>query len=160
MIKQYIESMGDRFAPMPRCIRTCKGLTNNAKLVYLAILDRAYDKPYSYPSEATLADEVKLSIRQTIRYIEELRNFGLIKVYRPAVKEKNNYVIMPLEWVNNLKSESDSVRLERALRRVEGENTERKFIPVSKDKQFIDSEEEFNELVQRISKHYERTKKV
>lgn len=129
-----VESMGGGFTIMPRNVRICKQLSDSAKLVYFAVSDYAYNGLYSYPSQETIAQETGMSVRWVQKCLQELREFGLIRVFARS-NEVNIYLIVPLNMVSNLK------------------NAE--VVPVPKEKQFIKNEAEFNKIVAANERFYQ-----
>lgn len=103
-LSKLVEDMGGGCSIMPRVIRKHKGLSDSAKLMYLAIVDYSYNNTHCFPSQETLAEELGISVRWAKKQLQELREFGLIKVCQRA-GSSNVYVLTPLGMVENLKRE-------------------------------------------------------
>lgn len=79
-----------------------RAISANAKDLYLNLLNFAMDSVTCYPTHDYIAEKLNVSSRTVIRYMQELYNYGLIKVYREdkRLKANNNYIIVPVEWVD------------------------------------------------------------
>lgn len=129
--------MVDDYAVVPRIIRKLENISNGAKLCYVTLVDYAYNDVFAFPSQETLARELGRTVRMVRNYLQELREFGLIKVYTPPMvsggrgnidSSTNHYILMPLEDVANLR--------------------DRLTAKIPLDAQYV-TQEEFNELIAR-----------
>lgn len=77
-------------------------LSNTAKIVYFKLVAYAYKSMFCFPSVKTLAKSVGKAEVTILRATQELRDFGLIKIFSGNFGESNRYVIMPLKMVKNL----------------------------------------------------------
>lgn len=77
-------------------------ISPKAKNLYLILLTYAHDQASCFPSIDKLSTDLDGSEKTTRRALLELKEIGLIKVYRDTTKLKgnNNYIIMPTEWVD------------------------------------------------------------
>lgn len=79
-----------------------QAISAKAKNLYLILLTYAYDQASCFPTIATLSKDLGGKDRNTINLMNELKEIGLVKVYRPdtAIKSNNRYILMPTEWVD------------------------------------------------------------
>ena len=105
-------------------------ITDSSKLIYIKLVNLAYNQIYSYPKISELAKALNISESTVKRATKELREKGLIKVYRRTLRSTNHYIIVPIEWVN-LDEE------------------------VPESEQYIEGEENFNEFIDKVKRYYE-----
>jgi len=122
------------FTVLPTVVLECPSLSPQAKIVYAKIIDFAFNGLYSYPSQETIAERLKVHERTVRRAVQELLEFGLIKVYRSKAFGNNVYVLVPLEKVENLQGE---------------------FKPVDKGEQYL-SQKEFDVIVRKADRFFNR----
>lgn len=79
-----------------------RAISYRAKNMYLVLLTYAQDQASCFPTINTLAETLQESDSTVKRALRELKEIGLIRVYRPntALKSVNRYIIMPTEWVD------------------------------------------------------------
>src|SRR6266851_3582322 len=85
------ENLRQGFAQVPRPILRARGLSIKAKLVYIALLDYAWQKGSCFPGHVALADDLDTSIDTVQRSLSELKGFGLIDWKRPGLNKTNVY---------------------------------------------------------------------
>lgn len=78
-----------------------RAISPSAKDLYLNLLNFAMDSVTCYPTHDYIAEQLDVSSRTVIRYMDELYKYGLVKVYREdRLKANNNYILVPVEWVD------------------------------------------------------------
>jgi DNA-binding transcriptional regulator YhcF (GntR family) len=117
-------------AVLPRKVLNSKHLNDREKIVYLLILDYSRDNVIAFPSIEKLADQLDVSESTITRATKSLRERGFIRVYRRHWKAVNNYILVPLEWVDEQFVESEE--------------------------QYIDQEDAYNSYVDEIKDFYHR----
>jgi hypothetical protein len=90
------ENLRQGFAQVPRPVLRARGLSIKAKLVYIALLDYAWQKGSCFPGHATLADDLDTSIDTIQRSLSELQLFGLVGWKRPGLNKTNIYYLLRL----------------------------------------------------------------
>lgn len=77
-------------------------ISPKAKNLYLILLTYAQDQTSCFPSVDKLSGDLAGSEKTTRRALNELKEIGLIKVYRAStnLKGNNNYILIPTEWVD------------------------------------------------------------
>lgn len=73
---------------IPNWLLQCSAISSTAKLCYARLAQYAGEKGYCYPSQAQLAQEIGIGVRQVIRVLKELENKGFIEVEKPQNKDK------------------------------------------------------------------------
>ncbi len=124
------------FTLAPRAILDTDRLTDNTKIIYLKLCDFAYNSIYCFPTLETLCKALKLSDSTVKRATKELREMGLIRIYRKSLKEGNHYLIIPIDWVANL-DPSRAVEV------------------VPESEQYIPNEVEFTRQIEEIKAYFE-----
>lgn len=115
-------------AVLPRDVLENRELGDREKVVYMLIKSYSRDNIIAFPSLESVAESLGVSISTIKRATKKLKERGYIKVYREHYKSVNNYIFIPVEWVD-------------------GEI-------LDADEYYIDDEEEFNDLVEKIKKYY------
>src|SRR6266542_4273868 len=90
------ENLRQGFAQVPRPVLRAKGLSVKAKLLYVALLDYAWQKGSCFPGHATLAADLDVSIDTVQRALGELKVFGLISWKRRGLNQPNVYYLLRL----------------------------------------------------------------
>lgn len=117
------------FVIIPTKVLISDKLSDKAKIVYFLLNKYAYDKITCYPSIQTMKEELDVTKITISRALEELRKYGLIKVYREATFSHNNYIIIPVEWLD--------------------------FKEVGEEEYYIENKEEYSNLCEKIKLYYE-----
>lgn len=65
----------------------------NARLMYILLMSRAFQKDFSYPGEETLAKEMDVSVPSIISYKKELASNGWLQVIRRGQGKTNVYYL-------------------------------------------------------------------
>lgn len=125
----------NNFVILPRVILETEKISNSAKIVYLKLVDFAFNNIYCYPTVATLAERVKMSEKTVKNAVKELREVGLVKIYKEGYKKSNRYVLMPVEWVDNIMGEELKI--------------------VAEEEQYLKDEEDYKATMDKIKEHYE-----
>jgi hypothetical protein len=68
-----------------------KAVSAPAKILYLLLMRRLFQKDYCFPGRDTLADELGLSPRQVDRYLQELKPAKWINITRRGQGKTNVY---------------------------------------------------------------------
>lgn len=71
-----------------------KAVSAPAKILYLLLMRRLFQKDYCYPGRDTLADELSLSPRQVDRYLQELKIAQWISIVRRGQGKTNVYYLI------------------------------------------------------------------
>ncbi len=77
---------------VPNILTLDKEISPQAKLIFLALCVHAFKKDYAFPSYEVLHEELGMAKPQLIRYMNELKGIGLIRVARTG--RANNYEII------------------------------------------------------------------
>src|SRR5687767_9332202 len=81
------------FVMVERVILRAKGLSNNAKLLYLFLIDYAGEAGSCFPGQERLSQDLGVRSVDTVqRTLTELRQFGLIDWKRQGLNKSNVYV--------------------------------------------------------------------
>jgi hypothetical protein len=123
------------FTLAPRAILETDKLNDGEKIIYLKLMDFAFNDVFAYPKLDTLADKLGVHVATVKRATRTLRELGLVRIYREHMKGTNTYVLIPIEWVSNLKIPHAQ--------------------PVPEDAQYIDTKADFDVLIDEIRTHYE-----
>jgi hypothetical protein len=91
------ENLKHGFAQLPRSVLKAKGLTFRAKLLYVALLDYAWQKGSCFPGHATLAEDLDTSHDTVRRALLELRDYGLVKWTQQGLNRPNVYYLLRLK---------------------------------------------------------------
>ena len=85
-------------------------ISANSKMLYLSLLSLSMQSNRDlYPSIIWIAKKLNKSERTLQREMAELKKYGLIRIYRDRkLKSNNNYIIVPLEWVDFVNTYDDS----------------------------------------------------
>lgn len=89
----------DRFSPVPEWLSIRREVSPGAKLVYGRLARYAGRESECWPKMRTLAAEVGLSERQTRRYVDELRRWGLVRSIRQGLTRPNRYELLTHIWM-------------------------------------------------------------
>jgi hypothetical protein len=90
------ENLKAGFAQLPRPVLRAKGLTFRAKLLYVALLDYAWQKGSCFPGHATLAQDLDTSHDTVRRGLAELREYGLVTWKQQGLNKPNVYYLLRL----------------------------------------------------------------
>lgn len=122
------------FTLAPRVILETTLLNANEKIIYLKLVDFAFNNVYCFPKLETISEKLELSERSVQRAIKTLREYGLIKIFRENNYSVNKYVIIPTDWVTSLTSETEII--------------------VPENEQFIETQQDFDLLIAKIREYY------
>ena len=81
------------FAAFPYMVMRDKNLSAQARFTYAVLLMYAWQEGSTFASQETLADMVRVSIRQLQRYLDELKAAGYIGIERRDKRFNNTYII-------------------------------------------------------------------
>jgi hypothetical protein len=90
------------FAQVPRPVLRAKGLSVKAKLVYIALLDYAWQQGSCYPGQVRLAADLDISVDTVQRALAELKRFALVDWKQRGLNQTNVYRLLPLAENPNL----------------------------------------------------------
>lgn len=123
------------FTFAPRAILETEQLTATEKIIYLKLLDFSFNNVYCFPKLETISERIGVSERSIQRATKTLRELGLIKIYREHTYATNHYIMIPTDWVISLQDSQTN--------------------PIPEDEQYIESKQEFDELIAKIRSYYE-----
>lgn len=92
-------SLDSGFTQVPNWLRDLKGLSHSARLTWLYLLQYSFQKGYSFPGIATLADDLEVSRHSVMRYTQELQDYGLLHIQRRGQGLTNVYHLRGREGV-------------------------------------------------------------
>ena len=81
------------FAAFPYMVMRDKSLSAQARFTYSILLMYAWQEGSTFASQETLANVIRISIRQLYRYLQELRLAGYIDIERKDKRFNNTYII-------------------------------------------------------------------
>src|SRR6266851_2822978 len=90
------ENLRQGFAQVPRPILRAKGLSIKAKLVYIALLDYAWQKGSCFPGQGKLAEDLDSSVDTIYRALIELKQYDLLDWTRQGLNKANVYHLLRL----------------------------------------------------------------
>ncbi len=96
------ENLRQGFAQVPRPVLRARGLSFKAKVVYVALLDYAWQKGSCFPGHATLARDLDVSHDTVERALAELKHYGLVNWRRLGLNKPNVYYLLRLNDNPNL----------------------------------------------------------
>jgi hypothetical protein len=96
IIRIVDENLRQGFAQVPRPVLRAKGLSLKAKVVYVLLLDYAWQQGSCFPGHGRLADDLDVSVDTVQRALTELKRFGLIDWKRQGLNRPNIYYLLPL----------------------------------------------------------------
>jgi DNA-binding transcriptional ArsR family regulator len=79
------------FSPIPESVEQAPTISNGAKIAYGRLLRYAQKTGKAWPKVSTLAEAIGASVRQTYRYLAELKDAGLIEARRRGLGRSNVY---------------------------------------------------------------------
>lgn len=123
------------FTLAPRAILETDKLTDSEKIIYLKLMDFAYNDVFTFPKLETIAEKMGVHEATIKRATKTLRELGLIRVYREHMKSPNTYILIPIDWVSNLRMPHVH--------------------PISEQEQYIENKADFDVLIEEIRTHYE-----
>ena len=87
------ETLRAGFTQIPNAILRRPDVTPGAKLTYMALLSYAWQKGSCFPGQDTLADDLGVSKRSVVTYLQQLQEAGLLHVKRRGLGQTNVYTI-------------------------------------------------------------------
>ena len=96
IIRIVDENLRQGFAQVPRPVLRAKGLSVKAKIVYIALLDYAWQQGSCYPGQLRLAEDLDVSVDTVQRALTELKRCKLINWKRRGLNQPNVYDLLPL----------------------------------------------------------------
>jgi hypothetical protein len=87
------------FDMLPTVIRKRHDISLGAKVVYATLMTYYHRFEAIFPGQETLAEDVGSSERSVRRYLQELRDVGLLLIERRGLGLTNEYVL--LEWADS-----------------------------------------------------------
>ncbi|OPX92609.1 MAG: hypothetical protein A4E53_00400 [Pelotomaculum sp. PtaB.Bin104] len=102
------------FTSIPNCVLFAPGLSMPAKCLYSIILAFAWQDDECFPGQERLAESSGCTDRTIRKYLDELRDYGLISWIQRGLNQTNIYYIHDLSKVKRLKALSDKDRKERS----------------------------------------------
>jgi len=105
-IKILDTTLKQGFTQIPRTVLKASNLSMQAKTIYTLLLDYAWQKEQCFPGQNRLAKDLGVHRNTVQKYLNELRNFGLVKWDRRGFKKTNIYYILSLEFLAVQKSDA------------------------------------------------------
>ena len=90
------ENLRQGFAQVPRPVLRAKGLSVKAKIVYIALLDYAWQQGSCYPGQVRLAEDLSISVDTVQRALAELKKYQLVDWKQRGLNQTNVYRLLPL----------------------------------------------------------------
>ena len=103
-IDKYVEELGDTinlhhadpvtrlgFTQVPNVILKNDALSFGAKVTYSMFLSYAWHNNSVFPGQARVAEDLGISERQIRRFVQELKDVGLLEVERRGLGKTNMY---------------------------------------------------------------------
>ncbi len=87
------ETLRAGFTQIPNAILRRPDVTPGAKLTYMALLSYAWQKGSCFPGQDTLADDLGVSKRSVVTYLQQLQEAGLLHVKRRGLGQTNVYTL-------------------------------------------------------------------
>jgi hypothetical protein len=87
------EALRSGFTQIPNAILRRPDVTPGAKLTYMALLSYAWQKGSCFPGQDTLADDLGVSKRSVVTYLQQLQDAGLLHVKRRGLGQTNIYTL-------------------------------------------------------------------
>ncbi len=98
-IKILDTTLKQGFTQIPRTVLKASNLSMQAKTIYTLLLDYAWQKEQCFPGQNRLAKDLGVHRNTVQKYLNELRDFGLVKWDRRGFKKTNIYYILSLEFL-------------------------------------------------------------
>lgn len=96
VIRIVDDNLRHGFAQMPRPVLRAKGLSLKAKVIYMALLDYAWQAGSCFPGQQRLAEAIDASVDTVQRALQELKQYGLIAWHRQGLNKPNVYFLLRL----------------------------------------------------------------
>ncbi len=87
------ETLREGFTQIPNTILRREDLSPGAKLTYMALLSYSWQKGSCFPGQDTLAEDLGVSRRSVITYLQHLQKSGLLKIKRRGLGKTNVYLL-------------------------------------------------------------------
>lgn len=100
------------FTSVPNKVLFATGLSMAAKCLYSILLAFAWQEDECFPGQEKLAEAAGCSFRTIRKYLDELREYGLISWVQRGLNQTNVYYINDLSKVERLKALSEKDRKE------------------------------------------------
>lgn len=97
-----------KFAPIPLSLLKCSGLSSTAKLCFAVLALHAGQDGKCFPSQATLAAELGMSVSQVKRVLKELEEQGFIKKKHPRGIDRLSHKSVRYQFLWNAVFEDDA----------------------------------------------------
>lgn len=101
MKEKHNPTKGLRFSTIPNCLMRRRELSMGAKLTYGRLNQYAGGKGVAFPGIGTLARELGASKSSVHKYLDELRDQGLIEVKRLGLGRTNRYYLLAHLWLQD-----------------------------------------------------------
>lgn len=88
-----MKKITNQFWAMPKEIMEIKELSLEARIVYSILWTRANGDNVAWPGQKYIAEILGVGERSVRRYLDELKNYGLIEVERQGLKKTNRYFL-------------------------------------------------------------------
>ena len=98
------ERLRERFTQIPNTILRRPDVTPGAKLTYVMLLSYAWQDDSCFPGQQTLAQDIGVSRRSVVTYLQELQDKGLLLVKRRGLGQTNVYTLT--RWDTSRSAES------------------------------------------------------
>jgi hypothetical protein len=81
------------FTQVPNFILRNKSISIGAKVVYAALLSYAWNKDCCFPGQEALADDLGISKRSVITFLQDLEKAGYLEKLRRGLGKTNAYIL-------------------------------------------------------------------
>ena len=104
------ENLSQGFAQVPRPVLRAKGLSIKAKIVYVALLDYAWQSGSCFPGQPKIAEDLDISVDSVQRALQELKQYQIIEWKQQGLNKPNIYYILRLSDCPKLMVENSGNR--------------------------------------------------
>lgn len=87
------ESLREGFTQIPNLILRKQNLSPGAKLTYMGLLSYAWQKGSCFPGQDQLAEDLGISRRSLVTYLQQLKDANLLRVKRRGLGRTNIYFL-------------------------------------------------------------------
>lgn len=88
----------ENYTLVPRFALIDDNISDKAFRIYCLLQDFAFNNVFSFPSIETMAEKLGKSEVTVKRGVKELREHGLVKIFREHERANNVYVLIPMEF--------------------------------------------------------------
>jgi DNA-binding transcriptional MocR family regulator len=104
------EALAAGFTQIPNLVLRRPDLSPGAKLTYMVLLSYAWQKESCYPGQDRLAEDMGVSERSIVTYLQHLARSGLVTVRRRGLGLTNVYVLHRISGSANFADQAGSAK--------------------------------------------------